>query len=269
MDIEATDGHEAASEETAVVETAEDSAQVEDQQAEATNADDDDGGDDTANSEEGKKPARGVQKRLDELTRRYHEERRDKERLMSLLERGLPVPEGQQAKPQAPQGPPQESDFADYDEYQAAMIDWRVEQKLVERQQHQTAQQRAQSFQDRVTKASSEMPDYAEVVFNPSLPITPLMMDVIMDSDIGEQVAYHLGKNPTEASRIANLPPHRQAAELGRIEVALTQPKPAPATPRTPPPAPPKTVSGVSAGLTKAPEDMSMAEYVAWRANGG
>lgn len=269
MDIEATDGHEAASEETAVVETAEDSAQVEDQQAEATTAENDDDGDDTTANAEPAKPAKGVQKRLDELTRRYHDERRDKERLLSLLERGMSPQEAQQAQPSAPQGPPQESDFADYDEYQAAMIDYRVEQKLVARQQQQTAQQRAQSFQDRVSQAAAEKPDFAEVVFNPSLSITPLMMEVLMDSDIGPDVAYHLGKNPSEASRIANLPQHRQAAELGRIEVALSQPKPAPATNRNPPPAPPKTVSGVSAGLTKAPEDMSMAEYVAWRANGG
>lgn len=259
MEIEATDGVTAAPEETAVAETAEDSAQVEATELEATASDD---GDDTAANAEPGKPAKGVQKRLDELTRQKHETARDRDYWRELaMRQNAPQPEPQRAQNDVPQ----ETDFADYDEYQAALIDYRVDQKLSERQQTQTAAQKAQSFQDSVKAKAADNPDFATAVFDPDVPITPVMREVILDSDLGADVAYFLGTNLSEAQRIAALPPHRQAAELGKIETKLSTPS-APKTPRTPPPPPPQTVSGLSAGLSKDPADMSMAEYVAWRA---
>lgn len=261
-----TDGLSAAPEET-VAPATEDSAQVENEQPEATTGDDD-GDEHTADTSEPKKPAKGVQKRLDELTRRIHEERREKERLMSLLERGY-SPQGQPQQVAHTEGPPREDQFDDWDAYQAAVIDWRVEQRLAAREQSQQRESLLRTYEERAAKAKERLPDYDIVVTDPTLTITPLMAEVIRESDVGPEVAYHLGTNRSEAQRIAALPPHRQAAELGRLEARLSQaPAPAPATPRNPPPAPPRTVSGVSAGLTKAPEEMSMAEYVAARAAG-
>jgi hypothetical protein len=120
-----------------------------------------------------------------------------------------------------------------------------------------------QSYEQREAQARSAHPDFDSVVRDPSLPITPLMAEVIRESDLGPQVAYHLGTNRQEAARIASLSPARQAAELGRIEAALTK---APvSSPKPIPPAPPQTVGGVSAGLAKSMSEMSYTEFVAAR----
>lgn len=261
-----TDGQTAAPEATAV-ETEEAPAEVEQQQSEAT-TDDDNGEESTAETSEPKKPAKGVQKRLDELTRLRHDAERDRDYWRELaMASHKPTP---QPTPQHTEGPPREDQFADWDEYQQALIDYRVEQRLQAVKEQEQRSSVLRTYEERAAKLREAKPDYDSVVTDPSLTITPLMAEVIRESEVGPEVAYHLGTNRSEAKRIAALPPHRQAAELGRLEVKLTleAAKPTPAPPRPIPPSPPQTVAGLSAGLNKAPEEMSMAEYVAWRQAG-
>lgn len=269
---EETDGQEAAPEATAVA-TEEAPAQVEEQTSEATaEADTDEAvdGDEETTADAKPKPAKGVQKRLDELTRRIHEERREKERLYSLLERGYGTQPSQAPQVAQTDGPPREDQFESWDEYESARIEYAVEQRLAAKEVERQRSSVLQSYEERVAKLRETAADYDEVVNDPTLKITPLMAEVIRESDLGPEVAYHLGTNRSEAERIASLPPHRQAAELGRLEAKLTVQPPIPAqTQRTPPPPPPKTVSGISAGLNKSPEDMSMAEYVKWMESRG
>ena len=43
--------------------------------------------------------------------------------------------------------------------------------------------------------------DFEEVAIdNPNLTITPQMADIITDSTVGHEIAYHLGKHPEEAA---------------------------------------------------------------------
>lgn len=42
--------------------------------------------------------------------------------------------------------------------------------------------------------------------------------DILMESAVGAQIAYHLAKSTAEATRIANLPAHRQMIEFGKLE---------------------------------------------------
>lgn len=212
---------------------------------------------------EPKKPARGVQKRLDELTRRIHEERREKERLLTLLERGSPEQRQQHQSPPAQSAPPREEQFATYEQFEEARIAHLVEQRLQTAREIEEQGRVARSFEERVVKVRDTLPDYDLYVGDPNLPITPLMAAVIRESEVGPEVAYHLGKNRSEAQRIADLPPHRQAAELGRLEAKLSAPQ-SPST-KPIPPAPPQTVGGLSAGLTKSLGEMSMDEYIAAR----
>jgi hypothetical protein len=91
------------------------------------------------------------------------------------------------------------------------------------------------------------------------------MAQAIHESDLGPEVLYHLGSNPQEAARISALSIPRQAAELGRIEAALTKPPVVNAAAKPIPPAPPATVGAVSAGMNKPLEELGMAEYIAAR----
>lgn len=200
------------------------------------------------------------QKRIDEVTRQKYDAQREADYWRGLAEGRIQPPQQQSY------GPPQLEQFDDYDQFEAARIAYladqvvhhRLSQAAAEQQRHQVLR----SYEDREQAARQALPDYDVVARDPSLPITPLMAEVIRESDVGPHVAYHLGTNRQEAQRIASLPPHRQAAELGRIEAALGK-SPQPQQRNAPPP-PPRTVSGLSSGINKDPGEMSMSEYVAW-----
>ena len=77
-----------------------------------------------------------------------------------------------------------------------------------------------------------------EDAYNPALQISDVVALAIQASDIGPDVAYHLGKNPKEAARIAKMPPLLQAREIGKIEATLSAnpPQPTPKPSNAPPP---------------------------------
>lgn len=86
--------------------------------------------------------------------------------------------------------------------------------------------------------------------------------DLIAESDKGAEIAYWLGKNPHEATRINHLPPHMQGAEIARIEARLSTVS----TRKTSnAPTPPPVLNGQTAPGVKDPSSMSMAEYAKWR----
>ena len=81
------------------------------------------------------------------------------------------------------------------------------------------------------------------------------------DADNSGDIAYFLGKNTDEASRISKLSTIAQAKEIGKLEVKLTK-KPLPASKTTEAPKPIEPVGGSDA-TEKKPEDMSFKEYEA------
>lgn len=213
-----------------------------------------------------KPKAKGVQKRIDELTelRRNAERDRDYWRELALQPKDKP----QEAPKPQPQGKPSLDQFESYDGYLEALSDWKVDQRLQaerqqtqEREQQATQQQREYEFSLRVQTFAETHPDFDSVVRNPSLPITQEMVEVAQSSDKGPEVLYHLGQNPEEAHRISQLSPLQQALELGRLEVSLSRPS------RTQTGAPPpiEPVSGTGGNESVDPERMTPDEWMAWR----
>lgn len=202
----------------------------------------------------------GVQKRIDQLTWQAREaERRALAAEQQLQERSQPQPAG---KPKLEQ-------FDDYDSYVEALAGYKAQESIQamaaqqsRAQQEALEAQRAQSFRQKADAFAVEHPDFQDVVFNnPYLPITGEMKTVIESSDRGAEVAYHLGQNPQEAARIAQMHPMMQAAELGKIEATLSLPK---TRKTTSAPAPIEPIGGGEAGQ-KDPSKMSTAEFIAWR----
>jgi hypothetical protein len=97
------------------------------------------------------------------------------------------------------------------------------------------------------------------------------MFSVIAEMDEPAEVAYWLGQNPNEASRIASLSFAKAAAELGKIEAKIAaNPSAAkhekPSVPETKAPPPTKTVTGGSARPAKPLEESaSQEDYYARR----
>lgn len=223
---------------------------------------------------------KGVQARIDELTRARHQSDREAVYWREMAQQ-------QQRDPQAqaePVAKPQAGQFASYDEFTEALADWKAEAKIrsVLSERDAQAAQRAEgaarqaqqaTFAERVSIAQQSIADFDQVVGAAEVEISPHVREVLLDSDAGPVLAYVLAKNPDEARRISKMSPLMAARELGRIEAAIAQhgvPPSAPAAGRpvsnAPPPARP-TPTGASA--SKDPAKMSMDEYVSWRKSSG
>lgn len=216
---------------------------------------------------------RGVQKRIDKITRaRYEAEARARvleERLNAIEARQHGQPQQQQRQADAM---PKIDDYNNFDEYVQAkaeyISDQRIEKTLAEREQRQQAE-RAQAeraktveqWQQRLEKATVEIPDFEEVLSSSAVPMTAIMQDAIMESEKGPQLAYYLANNADEASKIAGMSPRGAILALGRIEERLANPT----ANRTTSAPPPLTPIGSSGKVAKAPEEMSQAEFEKWR----
>ena len=117
----------------------------------------------------------------------------------------------------------------------------------------------ANTFRAKVDAARERMPDFDQV-FHTGLPVGQALAELIVDSDKSAEVAYYLGKNPTELAEISQLPPHLQGARIARLEAKVTVPSRRLSA--APPPVP--QVGAVSAPSAKDPANMSMSEFSEW-----
>ena len=99
-------------------------------------------------------------------------------------------------------------------------------------------------FQTRLETMRDEMPDFDQA-FTPQTPISDVAVEFLGDSEVGPKIAYHWGKNPSLAHRIAAMNPVAQGIELARLEAKLSTPPPKRTT-KAPKPARPIQQSGSS-----------------------
>lgn len=207
-------------------------------------------------AQEGDKPKTGAEKRIDRLVWEREEAKREAERLRAQLEQ--------------PQGDaPRESDFESYDDFVTAKAIHAMEAKQREQQQaalqqheQQLRVQRQQQFQAQVQDAQSRYDDFNQVAFNPSVPITPEIADVLATSDKGADVAYYLGKHPEVAAQLASLDPLHAAIEVGKLSATLQLPTPKTVTEA---PEPVKPIGGGGDSGNVDPSKMTTEEFIAWR----
>jgi hypothetical protein len=205
--------------------------------------------------------ARGVGKRIDELTRNWREAERREAALLKILEREQPR---ETPKPQEDTSPRTLADFG-YDEgkfqsYIFGQAEKRSREaaraELKESQEREAKERRQTSFASKASEFAKTVEDYDSVVTNPRLAITPEMAEAIRESDDGPALAYHLGKNPEIAEKLAQLPPFAAARELGKIEARLANEREkAKEKPVSKAPPPPPKVEGADPATSVKPDD--------------
>ena len=169
--------------------------------------------------------------------------------------------DGQQRPAQQAEDPdkPKPEQFKTYEEYLDKLSDWKLDQRekaAVAQREAETAKSTQQTVQKRWTensqKAREKHADFDHVI-DQDLEISRPMLDAILDSEIGPEVAYFLGKNPAEAQRIAGLSPTAAAREIGKIEAKLApaaEPEKKPEPSKAPAPATPVKGGSVQTGPT-------------------
>lgn len=257
-----------------------------------------------AKSREDRAARREAERR--ELDLRRQLEARDRE--LAELRAGKPAKAEAPAQPSTPAAPepekeapkPQWDDFDDPAAFMDALTDWKLDQRekaAAAKQQAPAAQpqpatepepsepeieipEEQQAWMDRVDEfvadAKTQFDDFEQTVLNKgNLPLTKTMVELAMQSDNGPAILHHLGKNPSEAGKIAGLEsPMDVAREFVRIESDIAaaqvatsddQPRPRQTRARTvskaPEPITPVGGGAGGAGIERDLEELSQAEY--------
>jgi len=185
----------------------------------------------------------GFQEKINELTRKRREAERDAAYWRGQAEaRTVPVAPTKVLEPQGGQDlDPNDFDSdADYLKAVATQVKNEIRASVAAERKRNEVVISQTTITKQYQEARAKHTDFDEVALNPSVPITQYMFDAAMGDSLGD-VLYHLGKNPTEAVRIASLSPTQQVKEISKIEIKLATPMP---PKHTTTPNPPKIVSG-------------------------
>ncbi len=270
----APEGEEAESEEV--------DAEAKAEEQEASGDDEETEGEDEAPK---RKPSR-AQKRIRKLVRERDDVAQRLEQREAELRVLLRQMDGQgqnpngQAQPRDQDPKPDQAHYQDYSQYLEDVAAWSgrrearkslqaerqaVKEAQVQNRQAQAEAARVEGAQGVFERGSEAYEDFEEVA-STNMPITDAMTDAIMDMEDGHEVLYHLGNNPEEAARIAELRPVSQVRELTKLEAKLNGPKPraAPKPKKTTSATEPiKPVKGGGGPRKVDPDEMSMKEYMA------
>lgn len=167
-----------------------------------------------------KKKSGGFQKRIDKLTRTVYE-------LQSQLDAARTPTPKQDAEPRR-------EAFEDLETYQKALTEHTARKVIREYQAQEEQRKKQAEFQSEQAKrvgawegisgkASEKFEDAEDVLehFASEIVLSQLALDGILESDVGSDIAYYLGKHEDEAARIGKLSPARQAIEIGKLEARL------------------------------------------------
>lgn len=223
------------------------------------------------------------QKRFDEMAGRNgkldRENRQLAEALKATEER---LKKFEESKTEEVKLPPLPENFADNDEYLKAVIAHEKEREqsikdsitseLIKNRVKETTEDydrssraKIESFEEGLLARKDEIvkkrPDFFEKVRYPAL-ATPDILHEIVSSDVGEEIAYHLGSNTALADRLATADRETVIREITKIETAIRLK----ANNITKAPTPPKTLEGSSAhSMPTDVEHMTTEQYASKR----
>jgi hypothetical protein len=182
-----------------------------------------------------------VQRRIDQLTREKHEEKRQREALEAQLRQLQPQTEHQPGQQMTP------------DQIRAEA------KRLIQQEKFDEA---CNSVFDAGKKEFSAEWDSSLRTFQMLGGAPAEFLEAVTAMDNGHKVLHALGQDPEAAERVLSLPPLRMALELARLEAKVAQATPPKQVSKAPAPITP--VGGKSAPVEPA-EFGSTAEYIAWK----
>lgn len=206
-----------------------------------------------------KKKGGGFQKRIDKLTRTVYE-------LQAQLEATKGV------KPAVlDEKEPKRDDFEDLEGYQRALAEFtakkvyrehtRSEEESRRQSQARDAQsRRREAWESHAENAAEKYDDGEDVIshFASEVKLTGMALDAILESELGHEIMYHLGKHDEEVARLNKLSPARQASEIGKLEVKLSEAQKKVSSA----PAPIDPVKGKGAAETGLSDNLSVGEWI-------
>jgi hypothetical protein len=161
---------------------------------------------------------------------------------------------------------PDIGDFDDYEVFQEALVEWKVEQKLAESNAQAQRKVVEDNFKNQVKEAQKKYDDFQDVISVLDNKVSKEFFEESIKADNAAEIAYHLGQNYEQYSDIllSNNPAQINRL-LGRLEAQLSQPKTNPIPEKKPvkvtsAPAPITPLKG-TVTITKDYGKMSADEY--------
>jgi len=129
---------------------------------------------------------------------------------------------------------PLKADFDDEDDYIEALTDWKIDTKLKasqvavtqeieDKDERKAVTETYTGLDSAMSKGKEKYEDFDVLVLNEDLIISPELTQILLDTDIPEEIMYYLASNVEESSRISELDPVRIAKEIGKLEVQLAK----------------------------------------------
>ncbi|UZJ42202.1 hypothetical protein OO006_04300 [Prosthecochloris sp. SCSIO W1101] len=217
---------------------------------------------------------KGVQNRINRLTR----EKRELERLLEAERAAKPQISADDKGSNDESGPNSE-DFDSWDEYTAARDEWLLSKQARQSSANEPAmaldERQAVTMPNEVKEAVASIKDTFDdsrekhddfdkvltaVAQNGSLVVSAEMTVAISESEDPGELIYLLAKNPEESQRIAGLPKTRQIKELVKLEASMQAP-PRPEKKISGAPEPIKPLDGTSALPRRLSDAKTQGEY--------
>lgn len=216
------------------------------------------------------KAVKGVQKRIDELTKARREAERkadEAERKLAEIQGSRPADKNAPANPTEPTGKPKIEDFPTIEAYYEALTDFKIEQrekaaadKAQADKAKESASQAQKDWETRVETFKSDHSDYDEAIDSVKIPNNSPSIKELSQAVFagGPELLYQLAKAPDEVARIAALPPIEALLALGEFKAKIPAPEKQPQKVSSAP-KPPARVGG-TAPTAKAIDDPNL-EY--------
>lgn len=168
---------------------------------------------------------KGVQERIDQLTRLRREA---EEKAAALRAENDAIRRDLEAK--SKQGPakaePKLDDFETHEEWQKALIDYRLELKEAERSEKEAKEREERTKIERQSKAAEvgkagieKYKDFGEKCFR--LPIGDDFLEDLFVTQDPVDVIYHLGSNPEDFGKVITAPRNKRVYMLAQLDMRL------------------------------------------------
>ena len=176
---------------------------------------------------------KGIRKRIDKLNTKVEDAEQRAIDAEFELARVKKDQEVVVTTPAPTQTRPEAGSFETYEEYEDALLDWRIDSKESKRvaTTQKAALQRqqddaARNFDRRAEELKEEHPDFEKVAKAPAMlnfyGNNPIVRDLVESSDLGPEIALHFGKNKDAATNIASMSMMQAAKEIGKLEIKLS-----------------------------------------------
>ncbi len=206
--------------------------------AESADAESDDDQDESLEAKEDLKPKKnGAEKRIKKLVteRNTVREERDYWRQEALKRSGdtekEPAAKTPPKQAASIEGKPTPDDFETHADYVDALADWKVEQKLKERDQREQEtrvkteyQKRTDSFRTQVKTFQETHDDFADVIEAvDDIPMSPIVQDIFLEAENGPELMYELAKDRKNYERICRMNSKDAAFAMGQFTARIAK----------------------------------------------